>query len=331
VRVSADLGPRRSAFLVAVLVTLGLAAFFGLVVWQPAFFTGLVGQETGGHISLHFREPHHRIHDLAFASLLGTAVIGILAQLRGPSKNVASQAMALIPFVGLVLTLAVTNAWVLSIPWVVIGASTFLAATLHPAGPGFFRSFSVSGVNRAMLALVVLAAGPLLPFALTNIVLQRAGPSDHALLGHYGYLAAFGFTVIGVGLLASLRPDGWRLTAWVAGLLPALLGFASLVLQDVDSKLDPIWALAAIGWGGIFIAAAELTRRRMENPLMVDERRQVDPGDGLGAGPDRGPTADTPLRVYVTGIIVIAVVALFVVQHLIGGGLGGLHTPPPGP
>ena len=324
-------GRRPIAFLVAVLATLALTALFGLVVWQPALFTKLVGEETGGHISMHFREPQHRIHDLAFASLLGTAVVGMLAQLRAPSKNVAGQAMALIPFVGLVFTLAVTNASVLSIPWVIIGAATFLAATLHPAGPGFFRSLSGSRVNRAMLALVVVAAAPLLAFASTNIGLQRSGPSEHALLGHYGYLAAFGLTVLGVALLATLRPDGWRLTAWVAGFLPAVFGLASLAFPDVDSRLEPLWALAAIGWGALFIAAAELTRRRMTISGIVDDRRQVDAGDSLGAGPDRGPTARTPLGVYVAGIVVIAVVALFVVQHLIGGGLGGLHTPPAGP
>lgn len=71
--------------------------------------------------------------------------------------------------------------------------------------------------------------------------------------------AAFSFTATGVGLLASLRPDGWRLTAWVAGLLLAVLGVASLVYPDVDSSLGLVWALAAIAWGVGFVAAAELT------------------------------------------------------------------------
>jgi hypothetical protein len=328
-----ELGGRPIAFLVAVLVTLGLAAFFGLVVWQPALFGALVGEETGGHISLHFREPHHRIHDLTFAFLLGTAVVGMLAQLRTPLENVAGQAMALIPFIALVLAVVLTNAWVLSIPWVVLGASTLLAATLHPAGPKLLRSFSVSRLDRLLLALVVIAAVPLLAFAFANIVLQRAGPSDHALLGHYGYLAAFGFTVIGVGLLASLQPDGWRLTAWVAGLLPALLGLASLAFPDVDSSLDPVWALAAIAWGGLFVAAPDLGRRRTEKAQTVDQLRypRGETGDGVGVEADRGSTAGTPRSAYGVAIIVVALVALFVVQHLIGGGFGGLHTPPPGP
>jgi hypothetical protein len=111
-----------------------------------------------------------------------------------------------------------------------------------------------------LLALIIIAAVPLLAFASTNIGLQRTVTDDHAALGHYGFMAAFSFTVIGVGLLASLRPDGWRLTAWVCGLLPALLGLASLVYPDVASSIGLVWSLAAMAWGVGFVAAAELTR-----------------------------------------------------------------------
>lgn len=45
----------------------------------------------------------HRVHDLAFGFLFSTGVVGILAVLRRPSKNVAGQLMALIPWVGLLL------------------------------------------------------------------------------------------------------------------------------------------------------------------------------------------------------------------------------------
>lgn len=311
-----DLAAGRIAFSLVVLLTLGLAAFFGLVVLQPELFTSLFGRATGGHISDHFRDPHHRIHDLTFGFLLGTAVVGMLAQLRTPSRNVAGQLMALIPFVALVLAFALTNTGVLQIPWLVLGASTLLSTMLHPAGRDLFRTLSVSRMDRVMLAVVLIAAGPLLAFAFTNIALQRAGPSDHVALGHYGFLAAFGFTVIGVGLIASLRPDGWRLTAWVAGFLPALLGVASLVVPDVDSSLGLGWALAAIAWGVVFVATAERATTRREKMQSVD------------LPPDRGSATGIPRSAYVVGIALIALVLVFVLQHLIGGGLGGLHAPP---
>jgi hypothetical protein len=307
-----------TAFSRVVLVTLGLIGFFGVVVLLPDLFAGLLGQETAGHVSHHFREPHHRIHDLTFAFLLGTALVGLLAQVRAPSKNGAAQLMALIPFVGLLLGFVLTNTAVLSVPWVAVGAFTLLATILHPTGGALFSSFSVSRVNRVMLALVIIAAVPLLAFASTNIGLQRAGLSDHAALGHYGFMAAFGFTVIGVGLLASLRPDGRRLTAWVAGFLPALLGLASLVFPDVASSLGVVWALAAIVWGVVFVAVAELT----QDAHMADRAAAATPAWGQTA--DRTPS--TPLWVKVFGIIVIGLVLTFVIRHLTSGGFGA-HTP----
>ena len=44
--------------------------------------------------------------------------------------------------------------------------------------------------------------------------------------------------------------------------------------------------------------------------------------------PDRGSATGIPRSAYVVGIALIALVLVFVLQHLIGGGLGGLHAPP---
>jgi peptidoglycan/LPS O-acetylase OafA/YrhL len=239
-----EFGWRRRVFALVVLVILGLFGLVGVVDGSEMLAAGV----------------DHRIHDFTFSFLFGPAVAGILAQLRTPTKNVAGQLMALIPWVALGLAFALTNTWV---PWdlvAIFGVLTLLATILHPTGRDLFGSFSVSRVNRVMLALVIIAAVPLLAFASTNIGLQRTVSNEHTALGHYGFMAAFSFTVIGVGLLASLRPDGWWLSAWVAGLLPALLGLASVVFPDVDSSLGPVWALAAIAWGVVFVAVAELTQ-----------------------------------------------------------------------
>jgi hypothetical protein len=190
--------------------------------------------------------------------------------------------MALIPWVGLLLAAVLST----DVPRVIlfnpspsVAAVTVITALLHPTGREFFRSFSVSRVNWVMLALVIIAAVPLLVFASTNIGLQGTVPDAHAGMGHYGFMAAFSFTVIGVGLLASVRPDGWRLTAWVAGLLPALLGFSSL-LYPVSSSLSLPWALAAMAWGVGFVAVAERTRDA-EGPALLGSR-------GVGSGAARG-------------------------------------------
>lgn len=255
-----------------VLVTVGLAGFFGLMFAQMAsgldfYLPGQFGQMAHGAVE------SHRVHDVTFGLLVTTGIVGLLAQLRRPSKYVAGMLMALIPFTGLLLAAALVDAGEIieridqdsgtlrRNPLYLVAAVTLVAALLHPAGRGFFRSFSVSRVNWLMLALVGIAAVPLLSYASNQIRLQQGSLSnEHVVLGHYAFMAALSFTIIGVGLLSSLRPDGWRLTAWVTGLLPALLGLTSIIYPDASSSLDLIWALAAIAWGVAFIAWAELTK-----------------------------------------------------------------------
>ena len=245
---------RRLAFRVAVVLTLALAALFASMVVLMNVMPGFMNMT-------HFTEEHHRIHDLTFSLLNGTVVVGMLAQLRSPTRNVGGQLMALVPFAALLLAAALTNGWVLSPPWLILGASTVVSTMFHPAGDPL-RWFRGARPDPAMLSLIGLAAVPLLGYAWTNIGLQRAGPTDHALAGHYGFMAAFTFTLIAVGLIASGRPAGWRLAAWVTGFLPIVLGaFSSIYYPHADSSLEPLWAAAAILWGAAFIVTAELRRR----------------------------------------------------------------------
>ena len=248
------------------LAALVVAGRIGLITFRPELM-GMPGM-------VHFGVPQHRVHDLTFGFLFTTSVVGILAQLRRPSKNVAGILMALMPWLGLLLAAVLStdvSRVIVFNPSTSIAPVAVIVALLHPTGRDFFRSFSLPRVNWVMLTLVCLAAVPLLAFASTNIGLQGTVADEHAGMGHYGFMAAFSFTVIWVGLVASLRPDGWRLTAWVAGLLPALLGLAS-VLYPVSSSLSLPWALAAIAWGTTFVAAAELTRGA-ESPMLLRSPR----------------------------------------------------------
>ncbi|MBI3973350.1 MAG: hypothetical protein HY332_18930 [Chloroflexi bacterium] len=317
-------------FALAVLVTLGLAGLYGLMIVMMQVQPGFMGMA-------HFTQPSHRMHDLTFGFIFVPTVVGMLAQLRRPSKNVGGMVMALIPWVGLLLA-AILSADVARVilynPSPSVIAMTVIAALLHPTGRGFFRSFSVSRVSWVLLALVAVAAVPLLAYAATNIGLQATVPDDHAGMGHYGFIAAFGFTVVGVGILASLRPDGWWLPAWVAGLLPALLGLASLVYPDVSSTLGPVWGLAAIAWGVAFVAAAELTQDAERPTLLGSLRgsRGVILIDGTGVRPAEDRPPGTPRWANVAGIIAIGLVLVYVILPFTGGRPGGTggHTPPVG-
>ena len=311
-------------FSLVMLVTLGLLGYIGLML-----FGGLLGLNPAIAAMGHFSSLDHRVHDLTYSFLFGVAAVGMLAQVWTPSKNVAGQLMALVPWAGFELAFALTNALVILLPFVpIFGGLTLLAAILRPVGRDLLRSFSASRVNRVMLGLLIVAAVPLLAFAFTNIGLQRTAIDPHAAQGHYGYMVAFSFTVVGVGLLASLRPDGWWLPTWVAGLLPALLGLASVAFPVATSNLGLVWALAATAWGVVFIGAAQLTQGA-ESPTLLSSPPGVvlnsgSADDHSGAGRDREATTGTPRWLSVFGIIGIVVLLLVVIMTFIGGG----HTPP---
>ena len=59
---------------------------------------------------------------------------------------------------------------------------------------------------------------------------------------------------------------------------------------------------------------------------MADLPPYPENGDDTSVGPDRGSTTSTPRWMYVSGVIAIVLVLLFVILHLTGGGLGGLHS-----
>jgi hypothetical protein len=119
----------------------------------------------------------------------------------------------------LVLAAALTNAAVLSFPWVSVGALVVFATVLHPTMGGFLRSLRSSRADRGMLGLVAVAAAPLLAFAFSQPEQQRRGVGEHAMLGHYGFMA--------------------------------------ILCPDVESRLELPAALAAIGWSVAFVTQAE--------------------------------------------------------------------------
>lgn len=250
----------RPGFVAWLALTLAAATFNGLAVFQPALIGGIIDMS-----EVHFVGAHHRVHDVTFGFLFVPTVVGVLAQLRGPSRNLASQLMALVPAAALLLVLAATallsgNTAVLQPPWVLVFVPALAATVLHPAGAELPRTFGANGASRALLALTAAVAVPLLVLAGRNAALQAGVPDDHAALGHYGFVAAFALTVLGVAVLAALRPVGWEPVAGVAGLLPVLFGVASLTAPAASSSLGRPWAIAAVVWGLAFLAVAARDR-----------------------------------------------------------------------
>jgi hypothetical protein len=207
----------RLVFTLVVLFTLGLFGIIGAVLFVPDLAARIVGPAAAAHAGQHFRSPAHRIHDLTFSFLFGTAIVGLLAQLRAPSKNVAAQLMALIPWLALALVVPLTNYWVPRgtafqiVATVIFGGLALSATMLHPAGRHLLSSFRTERANRRMLALVVVAAAPLLLLASTNIGLQRAAASLQLYRhrrGPLGKLAPRWLATHGMGSRPASSPPG---------------------------------------------------------------------------------------------------------------------------
>ncbi len=227
----------------------------------------------------HFGQRAHRTHDVTYGLLFTTLGLGLVAQLRRPAGNVAGMVMALVPS-GSLLVAGVLADNVDAVfkfnPLRYAAAITAVAVLVHPAGRAFFGSFRASCVNPVMLALAAVAAIPLVGFASTNIDLQRTVTDEHTFMGHYGFMAALSLTIIGVSVLASIRPDGWKLPARVAPLLTGGLGITSLLYPNAASSLDTPWVLAAIAWAVAFVAAAEFTGHPVEDTSDTVPHRRRD-------------------------------------------------------
>ena len=283
----AALGARRIAFTFLVLVPLLL--YVGLFqMWrnQALLLTSWVGGI--GLLPPIFHHPAHRLHEFAAALMMWPLLVGLLAQLRSPTRNVSGMLVALVSIVAVFAAIAITGGWELIFIVVVLGVPTLLATLLHPAGRELLGSFSVAGLNRVLLVLVVVAAVPLLAFTANQVGLQTGAiepahdhddgghaeeiHDEHVEHHHFMFVTAFVLAVIGVGLVSSFQPSGWWLSAWVVGAMVAVYGIAGLLVPEASSNPGMLWNLAAIVWAVGFVAAAELTQDP-DRPTLLGSRR----------------------------------------------------------
>ncbi len=225
-------------------------------------------------------EFDHFVHDIGFSMLFWAMIVGMAAQLRSPRRHLSSLLVVPVVLGSILLAWALTGGFE-PLLFVFLGLWA-LAVILHPSARELRSAIRLDRANRVMLALVVIAAVPLLAFAATNVNLQtgavvphhaEAGHveeihQEHVDFGHFGLIVAFSFAVIGLGLLASFRPVGWWLTAWFVGIMAVWFGLAGVLYPTVASSPGVLWGAASILWGLAFIAAAEVTQdRSMPTPL----------------------------------------------------------------
>ena len=258
-------GVRGAAFYALVLVGLAIPlAIFGMGLAVPVF--GLVeGSEFGIHV----------VHDVAFFGLIWAGIVGMLTQLWRSRRRGAGLLQTVVVFAGFLVVIALVGAF---IGPAILGEAPFLAlvfgpaavaALVHPAGRALLSERG--RFSPLVAALAVVAAIPLGFYAADQFALQASG-DEHAVINHYAGMVVYAGSVVALGLLAALKPTGWRIPLFSAAGLAVLLGLISAVVPGAASSLGTTGGALAILWGVAFVAAGEWEARRVP-----DERRTVEP------------------------------------------------------
>lgn len=200
----------------------------------------------------------HRVHEVAFGCLFAVVFVGVVAQLRHPDRNIAGMQQAVVAVVVLaaVAVLAGGSADPLLLLYLV---PVLGLVALHPARRQLLLPpLAPSGW---MIVVGLTAVPALLAMAFDELDLASRQVGGH--VEHWGAMAAFAFTVIGLIVIAALRPPGGRVSAWSAGGAMAIYAATSVAYPDDASsavlRTEP-WIVLSLAWSALFVAVAERSR-----------------------------------------------------------------------
>jgi hypothetical protein len=240
---------RRGLFYLSLLVA-GVMS----VVFLPDLLRNLVtGWTADGAAELGI----HRLHVMGIATVVSVFLLGLFAQAYQPKRRVASMWGAFL----VILTVTAGTVWYgvgrpeEVIPFFVL---TGIALVAHPAGRKLLRRGD--SYSPVLLALVAVAAVPLLAFAVTQLSLSVNAADSHAQMGHYVMLAGLAVAPLAYGIFAALGFEGWRLASWLAALPLAYYGFMSVSFTTQSGSTGIMWGSLAILWAVAFVVAAEYSR-----------------------------------------------------------------------
>jgi hypothetical protein len=228
----------------AAMTVLFLTELFTLLVvgWLPA-----VGAELG----------IHRLHVMGIAAVVATFLLGLFAQAYRPTRRVAAMWGA---FAVILVVTAGTLAYGVGRPEEVVPffLITGIALLAHPAGRGLLRRGE--SYSPAMLALVAVAAVPLLAFVANQVAISGSASDPHYVEGHYVMMVGLAVAPLAYGLFAALGFVGWRLAAWLAALPVTYYGAMSIAFPAQSGSTGAMWGAAAVVWAVAFVATAEYSR-----------------------------------------------------------------------
>ena len=190
-------------------------------------------------------------------------------------------------------------------------------------------------VRAAYLAMELTAWFVIVPLSLASPLtgLVQSLGTTWGLFRHYWVLAKLLITIpASIVLLLHMQPIG-RIAGVAAETTLSSADLGGLRIQLVANAGAALLVLLVATTLSVYKPRG-MTRygqRKQHEQHMVTHMADVPSyrdsnGDDTGVRPGRGSTTSTPRWVYVSGIIVIVLVLLFVILHLTGGGFGG-HTP----
>jgi hypothetical protein len=228
----------RSAFRIVA----GVLAAFAIVFSVPFLIGSFVVEDEEIHL-------FHNIGGLAtYGVILGG---GLVALAIAPERNVATfQGLALGSLGALVGGLLAGD--VISGFWFFPALVAVILFALYPDRGSLLR---VGRPRVGFFALVLLAAVPVVAYALTHARLQSEGfvSDPHVELHHYSGQAAGSLMLLLFAIAPGLGALGWRLAGWLAGAAMTILGVASIAYSDHVSAFDTLWAWLAVAWGVAFL------------------------------------------------------------------------------
>jgi hypothetical protein len=239
---------------------------FGLVeivvMWLPSATLADLFGEPGTTTGDPAYYSEHRAHFFLIGPLAWAMLVFSAVQVRRPERHVASMAALLVIAAASLVAFGLTGSllsWVVE-EWLWVLMAVALAV-LHPA-----RSllFARARHDRSMLVLAALAAVPWLGYALVNASRQLTrGGGDGGGEEFWAASAVAGVALVAAALVGAGDRPGWRLPAWYAALVSALVGAHALAFPGAPSGLWPFAAVASVGWGIAFAGAIVLRGRRL--------------------------------------------------------------------
>src|ERR1700738_1260066 len=192
--------------------------FFGLTVLVIGWFEKPFGVSTP-------------VSELSHGALAGIIItVGLLVQLRSPARRIAGVQQAVLGILAFLITALIGSRQEPLQESLLFLAAVAILVTLHRARREFFKPGARP--SPVLAAISLLGAIPAIGYAVSMLVQARqfVGPPHHA--DRFAEMAAAAIAIVLVGMLASLKSQGWRISAWSAGVASIVVGMASVVFPD---------------------------------------------------------------------------------------------------